>query len=216
MTVRERAQDRAAQQALATRRALGRELAEARRSVGLSQRTVAATARLNQSRVSRTERGERPSPRLDELSAHGAALGLRVVVKAYPVGSPVRDAPQLRLLVRFRPIVHPTYKWQSEAPVAGPGDLRAWDAKLDGPARIGVDAETHLGDVQALQRRTELKWRDSGVDIVLLLVSGTHHNRRVLREHRAALASTFPFDTGVILRALRAGLVPPGNGIVVL
>jgi hypothetical protein len=30
------------------------------------------------------------------------------------------------------------------------------------------------------------------------------------------LASTFPYDTGQILRALRAGTAPPGNGIVVL
>ena len=103
-------------------------------------------------------------------------------------------------------------------PVAGPGDLRAWDAVLDGPARIGIDAETRLHDVQQVQRRTELKRRDSGVPHrPVLLVTSTHHNRRVLREHRAALASTFPSDTGRghgVLCALAAA--PPGNGIVVL
>lgn len=212
----ERARDRGIRQATDLRVVVGKELLDARRSSGLSQRHVARTARLSQSRVSRTERLEDPAPRIDELATHCAALGLRLVIKVYPEGSPVRDAGHLRLLQALRAAIHGSYRWQSEVPVAGPGDLRAWDAVLDGPARIGVDAETRLHDVQQVQRRTELKRRDSGVPYVLLLVSSSHHNRRVLREHRAALASTFPYDTGQILRALRAGAAPPGNGIVVL
>jgi len=79
-----------------------------------------------------------------------------------------------------------------------------------------VDAETRLRDVQALLRRLELKWRDSEVPRLVLLVAGTHHNRRVVREHRAALLSTLPLDTAQVLRALRAGEAPPQNGIVLL
>jgi len=79
-----------------------------------------------------------------------------------------------------------------------------------------VDAETHLHDVQDLQRRTELKWRDSGVAIVVLVIASNHHNRRVLHEHRPALASTFPYDSGLTLRALRTGMAPAGNGIIIL
>ena len=188
----------------------------ARRSAGVSQRHVARVAGLSQSRVSRAERAESSAPRVDELAAHCAALGLRLVVKAYPDGSPVRDAGHLKLLGGLRGIVHAEYAWRSEVPVGGQGDRRAWDAVLSGPVEIGVDAETHLHDIQDLQRRTELKWRDSGVDVVVLLVAASHHNRRVLREHRAALASTFPYDTGPILRALRTGTAPPGNGIVLL
>ena len=87
---------------------------------------------------------------------------------------------------------------------------------LDGPGSIGVDAETHLRDVQAILRRSEAKWRDSGVDRMILLVGRTRHNRLVLREHREALRGTFPADTREILTALREGRLPERNGIVVL
>lgn len=195
---------------------MARELMNARRSAGVSQAHVARAAGLSQSRVSRIERVESSAPRVDELAAHCAALGLRLVVKGYPDGSPVRDAGHLRLLGRLRRLVGGRYRWRSEVPVGGQGDLRAWDAVLQGPVEIGLDAETRLHDIQDLQRRTELKWRDSGVAMVVLLVASTHHNRRVLREHRAAVASTFPYDTGPILRALKSGVAPPGNGIVLL
>ena len=100
--------------------------------------------------------------------------------------------------------------------VAGPGDMRAWDLVIDGPGTVGIDAETRLRDIQATQRRCEMKWRDSGLDRVVLLVAATRHNRRVLREHRGALGSTFPADTAEILGELRRGRVPARNGIVVI
>ena len=83
--------------------------------------------------------------------------------------------------------MHPTFRWQSEAPVVTVGDMRAWDVLLSGPVVIGVDAETRLHDIQAIQRRTALKRRDGAVDRVLLVVADTRHNRRVLDEHAIAL-----------------------------
>lgn len=192
------------------------ELRDARRAAGLSQEHVARVAGLSQSRVSRTERSQPPAPRIDELAPHCAALGLRLAVGVYPEGSPVRDAGQLRLLARFRAELGPGVTLRTEVPVGHPGDARAWDAVLDVGSPVGVDAETRLHDVQALQRRLELKWRDSGLPRVVLVVAATHHNRRVLREHREALASTFPLGTGPVMAALRAGVPPPENGIVVL
>ena len=88
--------------------------------------------------------------------------------------------------------VHPTFRWQSEAPVVTGGDMRAWDVLLSGLVVIGVDAETRLHDIQAIQRRTALKRRDGAVDRVLLVIADTRHNRRVLEEHSVALAGTFP------------------------
>ena len=70
---------------------------------------------------------------IDELAVHSAALGLRLFVKVYPEGSAVRDAAHLRLLAAFRTLVHPTFRWQSEAPVVTVGDMRAWDVLLSGP-----------------------------------------------------------------------------------
>lgn len=195
---------------------LASELREARHAAGVSQRHVAQAAGLNQSRVSRTERGRRLSPRIDELARHCAVLGLRLYVKLYPEGPPVRDAGQLRLLLRFRAQLGDRWGWRTEVPVGGYGDLRAWDVVLAGPGRIGIDAETRIHDMQALQRRCETKWRDSGLDRLVLLVSATPHNRSVLRAHRGALASTFPLDTADVMRALRQGRLPSDNGIALL
>ena len=54
------------------------------------------------------------------------------------------------------------------------------------------------------------------MDRIVLLLADTRHNRRVLREHREALRSTFPLDTRAVMAALRAGELPSANGIVVL
>ncbi len=216
MTSRERARDKGTRQADRLLARLGTELREARHGSGLSQQHVATVAGLTQTRISRTERGRRVSPRLDELARHCAALGLRLSLKAYPDGLPVRDAAQLALLQRFRARVSPRLRWRSEVPVGGLDDRRAWDVLLEGSESIGVDAETKLRDIQALQRRTELKWRDSGVSRVILVVAATKHNRAILREYRASLASTFPLDTRDILHSLRQGDIPKGNGIILL
>jgi transcriptional regulator with XRE-family HTH domain len=215
----ERARDRGQRNARLVINDLATELREARLAAGLSQAGVAKAAGLSQSQVSRTERERPASVRIDVLAHHAAAVGLRLTARLYPHGSPVRDAGQLRLIARLRAEVPASLVHRTEVPVAGPGDLRAWDLVV-GDSRagwlVGVDAETRLRDVQATQRRCELKWRDSRVDRIILLVSDTEHNRRVLREHREALASTFPAATGEVLRALRRGQLPGRNGIVVL
>jgi transcriptional regulator with XRE-family HTH domain len=216
MPSRERARDRGQRIAEREWARLGCELRDERLTAGLSQMHVATVAGLTQSRISRTERGRRLPPRLDELGRHAAALGLRLSVKVYPEGLPVRDAAQLRLLQRFREQLHESLGWKPEVMIGASGDQRAWDAVVFGSERVGVDAETRLYDIQALQRKTESKWRDSGVERVVLLVASTHHNRAVLREHRQTLASTFPLGTAPVMRALRAGRAIGSNGIVVL
>lgn len=185
-------------------------------SAGVSQGHVAHVAGLSQTMVSRIERAQRPGLTIAEAAVMCAALGLRLQLKAYPEGLPVRDAAQLELLARFRGQVSHTFGWRTEVPIGDQGDLRAWDVVLEGSIGIGVDAETRLYDMQALQRRLELKLRDSDVGRVVLVVSGTHHNRAVLRAHRSALMSTLPLDTAAVMRSLRAGDVPIHNGIVLL
>jgi transcriptional regulator with XRE-family HTH domain len=216
MAAHERARDRGERNAGRELTRIGDELRDARLTAGLSQHRVARSVGLTQSRVSRTERGRRLPPRLDELAVHAAALGLRLSLKTYPEGPPVRDAAQLRLLERFRSQLDPELGWQTEVMVGGYGDLRAWDAVIIGHDQVGVDAETRLRDLQSVQRRVEAKLRDSGVALTVLLVASTHHNRAVLRDHRPALASTFPLDTASVMRALRSGRLPPASGIVIL
>lgn len=191
------------------------ELRDARLEAGVSQAHVSRVAGVSQSQISRVELAQAAGLTIVDLARHCAALGLRLDVKAFPIASPVRDAAQLHLIERFRREVHEGWRWASEVLVGRYGDLRAWDVHLAGPGTVGIDAETRLHDLQSLQRRCEAKARDSGVDRVVLLVADTKHNRRVLRDHRGALRSTFPADTGEIARALRMGVLPARSGVVI-
>jgi transcriptional regulator with XRE-family HTH domain len=195
---------------------LANEVRAARLSAGLSQAALARAARVAQATVSRIERAELRSFDLDALARIFAVLGMRLSMRAYREGSAVRDRAHLALIGRFLNVLPSAWSASREVPVAGGGDRRAWDVRLHGPATIGVEAETRLHDMQDLQRRVELKRRDGRVDRVILLVAATRHNVLVLREHGAALRSTFELDTRPVLRALRRGRDPGGNGIVVL
>ncbi|HLX35415.1 MAG TPA: hypothetical protein VKR30_09285 [Candidatus Limnocylindrales bacterium] len=151
-----------------------------------------------------------------------AVLGLELSARAFPVGPPIRDAGQLRLLERLRTRTAPNLVWRSEVPVielpqSGTIDHRAWDAAIDGPGwTVRIDAETHLGDLQAVLRRLALKQRDSNADSVLLLLGETHHHRLILAEARDQLAAMFPVPPRHALRALRDGRDPGGNALVML
>jgi transcriptional regulator with XRE-family HTH domain len=216
MPTTERIRARGRRNASRVRQRLAEELRDARLAAGVSQRHVAGAAGSSQSHVSRVELAQAAGTLLDELACHCAALGLRLDLRTFPVGSPVRDAGQLRLIERLRAGVSAEFGWATEVLVGPPGDYRAWDVHLTGPGTVGIDAETRLSDIQALQRRIESKARASGVDRVVLLVAGTHHNRRVLRDHRETLRSTVPADTAEVMAALRAGRLPARSGIVVL
>lgn len=195
---------------------LATELRDARLGAAVSQESIGRASGLSQSHISRIELAQAPGATVLELARQCAALGLRLDMRTFPIGSPVRDAGQLRLLERFRRQLHDRWRWASEVLVGTHGDLRAWDVLLAGPGTVGVDAETRLYDLQALQRRVEAKARDSGVDRIVLLVAETRHNGRVLREHREALRSTVPADTAEVLGALRRRELPPRSGLVVL
>ena len=98
-----------------------------------------------------------------------------------------------------------------------PGDLRGWDGmtNLEGK-RIAIEAEMRLVDAQAIDRRVALKRRDSGVELVILLIPDTNWNRAALAADRELLRANFPLDTRAILTAIDAGRAPRASGIVVL
>ena len=144
----------------------------------------------------------------------GSVVGLDVRLKAYPGGDPIRDAGQARLLERLRRELHPSLRWRTEVPLPIPGDLRAWDAVIQGAGwRLAVEAETVLADIQALERKLTLKQRDGGVDHVLLLVADTPRNRRARASAPASLAALTgnPRD---VLAALRAGRDPGTSALI--
>jgi len=185
-----------------TRLDLGEELRRARLGAGLSQASVGDACAMSRSQVGRIERGELPRISLDQATRAALAVGLRLSIRAYPDGDPVRDAAQLALLDRLQRRLPPGTSWATEVPLPIPGDRRAWDALvvLKG-RRAGCEAETRLSDIQALERRLALKLRDGGVDVLIVVVANTRSNRAVLEAHRADLRTLLPLSSREVMAA---------------
>lgn len=180
---------------------------------------------MSHSAIARRERGEVEGFSIDRAVVIGTVLGLDVRVLVYPTGSPVRDAPHLALIARFRQRVSTRVRFRTEVPVPIPGDLRSADAvidrflaapgSLDDARTVMVEAETRVDDVQALVRRIRIKQRDLGADRVILLLSDTRHHRMLVRDH-PDLLKEFPVAARACLRALGAGRDPGGDAILLL
>ena len=217
MTTKERAADRGRRRGTYLLDELLREVRECRTARNLSQTSVAQALGISDSTLSRIERGELPNVSFVTIASLLTIVGLELSARAYPTGHGIRDRAQLALLERLRTRVSPELTWRTEVPLAVQGDLRAWDAALGARAfKIGIDAETRLRDVQAVDRRVMLKLRDSGWDRAILLVAATRTNRSVLVEFGPALRANFPIPGRSALRALALGTDPGGNSIVML
>lgn len=197
-------------------RRLGREARELRLRTGLSQSELARVLGCTRQWIGRFELGRLNAVELGRVTRLFMFLGQKVVVTTYPTGEPLRDAGQVRLLERFNARLSPEWRRFTEAVMPNPGDLRAWDELLRGPVTIGVEAETRLSDMQAVQRSITAKQRDSGADRVVLLVADTRANRRMLQDHVGLLRQSFPLDTRTCLTALAAGRDPGADALVVL
>lgn len=197
-------------------RMIGMELRTARRMAGVSQATIGSAAGLSNSEVSRVEHGTADWLTIVHASELLGAVGISLWAKTFPEGSPLRDAAHLRLLADFEARLAPTIHRHREWPIPADRDRRAVDLVLTGlPRSVGVEAETVLEDLQALERDVNLKQRDAGLAAMLLLVRGSRRNRDVLRG-ADSLRSAFPHTTRAILAALATGRDPGGNGIVIL
>jgi hypothetical protein len=209
--------DRGREQATRIIASTGGEVRLARRSGGTSIRTASASVGMSETTFGRIERAKLPTVTVEQLALACASVGLKFAARSYPDGAPVRDVAHMRLLQRLRDQLPAGIVVRTEVPIPILGDLRAWDLQFRlGSETIGIEAETGLSDVQALDRRIALKIRDSPVTLVMLLLADTTANRRTLAEHRDALRSGFPLDTRAILAALRTGRPPSASGIVVL
>jgi transcriptional regulator with XRE-family HTH domain len=196
---------------------LVREETAARRDRGLALADVAGAIGVSGSTASRIEAGRSADLGLIRLSSMLAVVGLDLSARAYPGGSPLRDAGHVALLARFRSCLHRSLVWSTETPLPHPGDLRAWDGLVRGPGwRYGAEAETHPTDGQGIARRLQLKARDGDVDGVILVLPSTRHTRSFLAAAGDLLAPAFPVPGPRALELLRAGVDPGGSAIVVL
>jgi transcriptional regulator with XRE-family HTH domain len=193
------------------------ELRAARLDRGLSQDGIGVAVGLARSRVSMIERGQATGVDLVTWSGLLAAAGLRLSVEAYPLAQPIRDAGHAALLLRLRGELHPSLLWSTEVPMPIRGDLRGWDAMIRGRGwRVAVEAETRPTDLQALLRRIGLKQRDSGIEIVVLLLAQTRRNALLVREYGGTLRETFSLPGATALALLRAGRCPQGSAVLLL
>jgi hypothetical protein len=217
MPARRRAIDLGAARGRDAVASLARELDDAIRSHGLSHAAVGRDVGLSGSQVGRVARGLAPGLSIVRASELLAAVGLELSVRVYPTGRPLRDTGHLALLERLRCVLHQSLTWRTEVPVAGGGDLRAWDAMIGSVEwRIGVEAETRLHDIQAIERRIALKQRDGSVGVAMLLLANTRHNRTVVRSLGSALTASYPLPSRRALELLAAGVNPAANSIVLL
>ena len=222
MPPRIRAVDRGAANGRRIVTELCRELETARLDAGLSYAEIGRAVGISAPAVARICQGRRQGVSVLRLAQLFAVVGLQLTAKGFPDGSPIRDRAHLALLERLRSRLDPALRWRVEVPVvelpmAGTFDNRAWDAAIDGSAiSVRVEAETHVHDVQALERRVRLKQRDGAAPVVMLLLSDTRHHRAMLAVAAAGLRELFPVDARTALSALGRGRSPRGNAIVLL
>jgi hypothetical protein len=163
------------------------------------------------------ERGVHKRLTIELLARIAAVVGLDLSLRFYLAGPPLRDAGHAALLGSFRRRTSAAFGWATEVPLPIVGDQRAFDGMLTKPGlRIAVEAEVQLRDLQALQRRLELKKRDGAVDRLVLLVPDTRSNRDAIRAAGATLSAAFPAGTRHVMSALAAGRDPGSDGLAVL
>ncbi len=216
-----------------TRRARGRrradeqvaraisELRQSRIGAGLSQAAIAHELGIDTSNLWRLEAGLIKETTVSRLSEIASVLGFEVSVQLYPIGDALRDKGQLAVGKRFGELLSEAWQVTDETPLPGAGEQRAWDKLLrlvgSSPAYlVGVDIETRIRDIQALVRRTRGRERDGEVDAILIVLSDSATNRRLVDELRASLGSAYATSPRAILSALRSGERLVGSGVVLV
>ena len=195
---------------------LADQLGDRRREADLSLRELSRAVGVSLETLIRLERGDPRSMTIDLSARVAAVLGVELAASVFPIGSPLRDRAHIALLERFRRRLPHSAMWRTEVPVPITGDLRSADAIATiAHVEYLIEAETHLRDFQALERRIAGKARDLGVDRVTLLLADTRHHRTLLRT-TAALHERFPVDMRAWFRAATEGHDPAGDAIVIL
>ncbi len=205
---------RGRRRAARTRIEVGAGIRQARRAAGLSQAATARRSKLSQATVSRIERGLTAAT-LDDLAVLAGVVGLDLAVRLYPGGSPIRDAAHVRAMGRLRALLPAGFRLAAEAPIPIPGDQRAIDVVLvDPPLGVGFELESRLLDAQEVARRVLLKQRDARLACMVLVLPDTPSNRLAAAAAASTLDAVFPQSHRIVLGALRAGHIPPANGIL--
>ena len=204
VTGRDRRLDRALQQFRLLNHEIAREVGLARVNAGVSQDAAGASVGMSGSQFGRIERAELRSVTVEQWCRATAAVGLRLHVRAYPDGDPLRDAPQTRLLERFRGACIPPFPCTSRfrctaGRIREPGTACSTCPPSGTPSRPRRAFATvrRCGGGLPSKRRD-----DPTISHVFLLVADTPANRRAIGEVRELLRPTCRSIRGASSRVL--------------
>jgi transcriptional regulator with XRE-family HTH domain len=209
---------------------LGTALRDARLAHGMRQRDVAEHAGVSQPQVAKLERAGGSNTALAVWAACGAAVGLQLA--AFFEATPGADLPRDIAHLRRQNLVVVTATpggWSGEPEAALPGlgsrpqsidvlltrevrreaaVVEIWDLLLDG----GEAMRSLEAKALAVQARLGPDWHVEGV----LVVRGTHRNRRLIGELAALFAARYPASSHAWLRCLAdpGSPMPRGSGFV--
>jgi transcriptional regulator with XRE-family HTH domain len=179
---------------------------------------VAARAGVSPDSIRRVERGD-PHVQLNTLCAVGEAVGLDIVVRAYPGRQPsLCDAGQLRVEEAIRSIAHGAWHFQAEVRAGDHGE--AIDLCLFGPTEIlALEIDRLLLDFQDQYRRNAQKreflaaLHRRSVRLVMVVLD-TDRNRGAVRAQREFIESVVPARTREILASVRTGKPLTRDGLL--
>ena len=198
---------------------IGADIDVSRSALASSIEEVARRAQVAPSTVVRVLHGD-AGVHLDTLCAVGAAVGLRISVKAFPSWQPsLRDSGQLRVAEYLVAQAHGSLKPTLELPVGDPYG-RAADIVFFGPTEIiHAEIERRVPDLQAPVRAANVKraaLQDQHARRVrlVLAVEDTHRNRSLITPHAALIRTTLPASSGEIMRSLRGGTPLGRDGLL--
>jgi transcriptional regulator with XRE-family HTH domain len=198
-----------------TARAL-QELRAARVTAGVALSEMAGELGCSPSLLWRIE-AEQVSLTIQRLAEMASILGMELSIGLHPIDDPIRDRGHQALIGRFRALLGAQWRVTAETPLPGIGDRRSWDLLLRVAAqRVGIEAETRIRDMQSLVRRIRQRERDGGVDAIVLVLSDSAMNRRLVGELREVLGPAYATSPRLLLGALRAGAPLPGSGVVLV
>jgi transcriptional regulator with XRE-family HTH domain len=200
-----------------TSRDIGREVRLARAALGLTRRAAARVAGVSPTTQDRVERGD-PMVGIDTACRVANAVGLKLWVRAFPIGTPsLRDTGQLRIAQLLSAVAHTSYHVTMELPL---GDLRSADLVFYGPTEIlHVEIERVIADLQdqyrrASDKREMLAGRHSRPVRLVFAVEDTRRNREALRPHSVLVTKMCPAGSRVVMQALKTGRPLERDGLL--
>lgn len=196
----------------------GSDVKAARAHRGETRERLAARAGVSEDSVRRIEFGD-PHVQLNTLCAVGEAVGLDVVVKAYPSRQPsLRDRRQLGIAEAICRIAHA--RWTAELEVIAGTRGEATDICFFSATEIlATEIDRLLLDFQDQYRRQSRK-RDYLAELhgrpvrLVMVIEDTARNRTAFAPHRDFVRSVLPAGSREILKALRSGADLGRDGIL--